>query len=291
MRGGSDAGTFTLFARSILLRSPPASMRCCHSWTRENAACLLRVRHAARAVTAWASACRPTPRRARAASHPDRNAQFEHINAAVVRFRPAGQPAISVDTKKKELVGDFKNAGRELRPKGQPEEVRVHDFIIPKRQGARRALRASTTSTTRQPGLGQCRHRPRHRRLRRREHPPLVAAARAQALSQGRDATAHHRRLRRQQRRPPPPLEVRAAELSPTRPGSGHHRRPSPARHQQVEPHRASPVRLHHPELARQAAGQSRGHRPADRQHDHRYRPHRRLSARRQYLCEGPQGL
>lgn len=62
--------------------------------------------------------------------HPDRNAQFEHINECVGRFRRAGQPAISVDTKKKELVGDFKNAGRELRPKGEPEQVRVHDFMI-----------------------------------------------------------------------------------------------------------------------------------------------------------------
>jgi hypothetical protein len=64
-------------------------------------------------------------------SHPDRNAQFEHINAEVKAFQAAGQPAISVDTKKKELVGDFKNGGRELRPKGQPEPVRVHDFVIP----------------------------------------------------------------------------------------------------------------------------------------------------------------
>ena len=62
--------------------------------------------------------------------HPDRNAQFEHINASLARFRRTGQPAISVDTKKKELIGDFRNAGRELRPTGQPEEVRVHDFMI-----------------------------------------------------------------------------------------------------------------------------------------------------------------
>ena len=62
--------------------------------------------------------------------HPDRNAQFEHINECVGRFRRAGQPAISVDTRKKELIGDFRNAGRELRAKGQPEEVRVHDFMI-----------------------------------------------------------------------------------------------------------------------------------------------------------------
>ncbi len=65
------------------------------------------------------------------ANHPDRNAQFEHINAEVKAFQAAGQPVISVDTKKKELVGDFRNGGRELRPKGQPEPVRVHDFAIP----------------------------------------------------------------------------------------------------------------------------------------------------------------
>lgn len=64
-------------------------------------------------------------------NHPDRNAQFEYINAQIDAFQAAGQPAISVDTKKKELVGDFKNGGRELRPKGDPEAVRVHDFVIP----------------------------------------------------------------------------------------------------------------------------------------------------------------
>jgi hypothetical protein len=63
------------------------------------------------------------------ASHPDRNAQFEHINASVRRFHDRGLPAISVDTKKKELVGDFKNAGREWQPQGEPEAVRVHDFM------------------------------------------------------------------------------------------------------------------------------------------------------------------
>jgi hypothetical protein len=62
------------------------------------------------------------------ASHPDRDAQFEHINAVVKAAVAAGEPVISVDTKKKELVGDFKNAGREWRPRGEPELVRVHDF-------------------------------------------------------------------------------------------------------------------------------------------------------------------
>ena len=62
------------------------------------------------------------------ASHPDRNAQFEHINSTTEDFQRRNQPVISVDTKKKELVGDFKNAGREWQPKGTPEKVQVHDF-------------------------------------------------------------------------------------------------------------------------------------------------------------------
>jgi transposase len=65
------------------------------------------------------------------ASHPDRDAQFAHINAAAEGYVAAGDPVISVDTKKKELVGDFKNGGREWRPKGEPEEVRMHDFALP----------------------------------------------------------------------------------------------------------------------------------------------------------------
>ena len=64
--------------------------------------------------------------------HPDRNAQFGYINEQVLRCQRRGQPAISVDTKKKENVGDFKNAGREWRPRGRPQEVQVHDFPDPK---------------------------------------------------------------------------------------------------------------------------------------------------------------
>jgi hypothetical protein len=61
-------------------------------------------------------------------NHPDRNAQFEYINRRVREQQRQGQPVISVDTKKKELVGDFANAGREWQPRGQPEKVRSHDF-------------------------------------------------------------------------------------------------------------------------------------------------------------------
>ena len=61
-------------------------------------------------------------------SHPDRNAQFEYINRQVIAFQKQQQPVISVDTKKKELVGEFKNPGQEWQPKGKPQEVNVHDF-------------------------------------------------------------------------------------------------------------------------------------------------------------------
>jgi hypothetical protein len=63
--------------------------------------------------------------------HCDRNAQFEHINGQVQRLQKRGQPVVSVDTKKKELIGDFKNPGQEWHPEGQPEEVRVYDFKDP----------------------------------------------------------------------------------------------------------------------------------------------------------------
>ncbi len=65
------------------------------------------------------------------ADHPDRDAQFQNINATVTEYQQREQPVISVDTKKKELVGDFKNAGLEWQTKGQPESVRTYDFAIP----------------------------------------------------------------------------------------------------------------------------------------------------------------
>ena len=66
-------------------------------------------------------------------NHPDRDAQFRYIQRKVRCFQAVAQPVISVDTKKKELVGNFKNAGKQWRPKGTPEPVRVHDFQIPEK--------------------------------------------------------------------------------------------------------------------------------------------------------------
>jgi hypothetical protein len=67
-------------------------------------------------------------------SHPDRDAQFQYINRQVLAFQGDGQPVVSVDTKKKELVGRYRNGGQEWDPQGCPEEVLTHDFPDP-RQG------------------------------------------------------------------------------------------------------------------------------------------------------------
>ena len=72
-------------------------------------------------------------KRLEGAQHPDRDAQFRYLNEQVKAFLAAGQPVVSVDAKKKELVGAFKNGGQEWQPKGQPEVVQVHDFPDPRR--------------------------------------------------------------------------------------------------------------------------------------------------------------
>ena len=91
----------------------------------------------------------------------------------------AGDPVISVDTKKKELVGAYKNGGQEWQPAGQPEQVKVHDFIDPS-TGQGQPLRGVRRGQ--QHRLGQRGHRPRHRRVRREHHPHLVGAGRTSRL-------------------------------------------------------------------------------------------------------------
>ena len=81
-------------------------------------------------------------------SHPDRNAQFEHINAQVKAAQAAGQPVICVDTKKKELIGNFRNSGSDYRPKGCPIDVNMHDF-----KDKERKARSSHTASTIPPSI------------------------------------------------------------------------------------------------------------------------------------------
>ena len=135
-------------------------------------------------------------KRQEGATHPDRNAQFEHINQTADEHLTAGQPVISVDTKKKELVGNFKNGGREWQPKGTPPAVLVHDFptdaegkAIPYgglRHGAQRSLGER--------GLG-----PRHTGVRGGVDSTLVASDGLRRLPRGHDPV-HHGRCGREQR-------------------------------------------------------------------------------------------
>ena len=205
---------------------------------------------------------RQQPSRSR---RPVRTTSTTQVKAALA----AGEPAISVDTKKKELVGDFKNGGREWQPKGEPEEVRVHDFVNP--ELGRRCPTASTTwrrtragsasaSTTTRPAFAVATHPP----LVDGDGPGSATPTRTRLLITADGGGSNGSRVRLWKWE----LQRLADET-----GLTDHRLPPPARHQQVEQDRASAVLVHHPELARQAAGQPRGHRQPDRRHDHRSRP------------------
>ena len=244
-----DAGRSDVAAALDLQEPAPAGGGAADAWATRSATRVVgELLQASRS-----SACRPTARPARAPSHPDRDAQFGYINAE--REGGAwreGQPVISVDTKKKELVGDFKNAGREWRPQGEPEDgpgARLPDQGV----GPGRAVRR--LRPRRQRRLGQRRHRPRHRRLRRATIRRWWQEMGARALSRrahGCSITAdgggsNGSRVRLWKRE----LQRLADETRHC-----HHGLSLAARHQQVEQDRAPPVLLHHHELARQAAGQ-----------------------------------
>ena len=206
--------------------------------------------------------------------HPDRDAQFRYLNDQVREHHSGrGQPVISVDTKKKELVGQYKNGGREWRPTGEPEPVKVHDFPIDQ---LGKAIPYGVYDLAANTGWCQRRHRPRHRRVRRGHDPPLVAGGRRRPLPARRQA-ADHRRRRRLQRLPHPALEDRTGRAG-RRDRAGDHGLPLPARHLQVEQDRAPAVLPHLDELARPTADQPRGHRQPDRRDHH---PHRADRARR----------
>ena len=109
------------------------------------------------------------------AQHPDRDAQFAHINETVSDAIAAGEPVISVDAKKRELIGDFKAVGREFEPKGRPVEVRGHDF---KDKAARARDPLRHLRPDRRRGLGERRDHQRHRPVRGQHDHQLVGAPR-----------------------------------------------------------------------------------------------------------------
>ena len=189
--------------------------------------------------------------------HPDRDAQFRYINEQVKDHQAAGEPVISVDTKKKELVGDYKNAGREWRPTGEPVRGRrpttspTGSWARPSRTGSTtwpRTPAGSTSAPTTTPPRSRSTRSAAGGTARGRHDYPQAAPA------------ADHRRRGRLQRLPHPRLEGRTGRAG-RRDRPGDHRLPLPARHLQVEQDRAPAVLPHHHELARPAADQPRGHR------------------------------
>ena len=129
--------------------------------------------------TSWATALQANRKTKEGSQHPDRDQQFRHINERVSAAIVENRPAISIDTKKKELVGEYENGGREWRPKGEPVAVNVNDF--PDKE-ARQSDPVRRLRHRRQPRVRGRRDHQGDRRLRGRVDPRLVAAARQAAL-------------------------------------------------------------------------------------------------------------
>src|SRR5882672_7098368 len=125
--------------------------------------------------------------------HPDRNAQFEHINAKAIAAQAAGQPIISVDTKKKELVGNYKNGGTDYRPEGDPRRVKVHDFED-KELG--KVVPYGVYDVGANAGWVSVGITSGHGSVRRRLHPPLARRDGARALPKSPRVDDHGRRRR-----------------------------------------------------------------------------------------------
>ena len=215
----------------------------------------------------WGTACRPIARRMRGPIIPTATDSSSASPRCQRRRWRRGEPVISVDTKKKELIGSYKNGGRELAPTGRPILVNTHDFIDKElgqgdpvrdlRRRSRRGLgRVGITADTAQFAVAAIK--------------AGGQAPRSQALPDRQDAD-DHRRLRRLQQLPHPPLEDRAATPGrPDRPDRSESctTRPAP----EVEQDRAPAVQLHLDQLARQTARQ-----PPDRDRpdrlDHHHAP------------------
>ena len=205
-------------------------------------------------------------------SHPDRDAQFTHLNASVGAALADGEPVISVDTKKKKLVADFKNAGREWRPRGEPEEVRVHDFLIEELGRAAPYGVYDLAANAGWVGVG----------MNNDTAAFAVQTIRRwwQGIGRSRYPFAtlvdHHRRWWRQQWLAPAAVEDRAA--TPRQRARHRYRSASfAAWNQQVEQDRTPSVLIHHHELEGQAAGQLPRYRRPDRGNDNQDRPDRTM--------------
>jgi len=204
--------------------------------------------------------------------HEDRDAQFRYLADQVAQHAKAGQPVISVDAKKKELVGAFKNGGREYQPVGEPEQVNVHDFVDPELGKAIPYGIYDVSANTGWVSVGTDHDTSAFAVATLRS---LVEYRRQSPLPQRRQAPDLCRRWWLQ-RIPGAGLEDRTRRVRrPDRPAG--HRQPPATWHQQVEQNRTPAVQPDHHELARPTPQNPPDHRRPDQQYHHRDRPDRAL--------------
>ena len=215
--------------------------------------------------------------------HPDRDAQFRYLADMAQGFIDDDQPAISVDTKKKELIGEFANGGAEWAPVGEPERVGVHDFADRALGEFAKAIPYGIYDLSNDEGwvnVGDVADTAEF----------AVNAIRSLVVSDGpsslprRGTAVDHRRCRRLQRISGPGLEGRTGPPG-GRDRSAHHGVPLSARHVEVEPDRAPHVQLHHHELAGPAPHHRAHHHRTDLGHDHHHRPHHPSRLRPGLVC------
>ncbi len=237
-----------------------------------------------RCCTSWATRLQANVKTREGRQHPDRDAQFRYIAATVTRAQRQRQPTISVDTKKKELVGDFKNGGARWRRTGEPEHVRVHDFII-RAPGHGKAIPYGVYDLRRDEGWVSV-------GIDHDTASFAVNAIRRWWQPMGRRAYPRARSIvitadaGRQQWPARAPLEMgTAAPRESDRPDD--HRLSFPARDEQVEQDRAPPLLAHRHELARHAAREPGGDRQPDCLHAQPRGPPRALRARSAPLPRG----
>ncbi len=209
--------------------------------------------------------CRHSNRKTKeAGKYPDRDAQFEYINAKVEAFQAAGEPVISIDAKKKELLGEFKNGGSDYGPQGEPIEVNAHDFED-KELG--KVVPYGVYDIGANLGYAQPRNRPRHRGVRRQRRPMLARSDGLEALSGMRNLMitadgggSNGSRLRLWKLA----LQQLADETGLIDSGLPDY---PPGGLRRMEQDRASHVLPHHAELARDATPQPPHRHRTDRQH------------------------
>ena len=222
--------------------------------------------------------------------HPDRNAQFEYINTNILSAQAEGQPVISVDTKKKELIGNYRNGGTDYRPEGKPLRVKVHDFIDKELGKVAPYGIYDVTANAGFVSLGITSDTAEFAVAAIRTWIGRIGWARYPGMRElVPDLIRDHGGLRRLEWCPRQIVENAIADPR-RRDRRVAPRAPLSAGHVEMEQNRAPDVLLHHTELARTAPHRSRRRRRADRRDDNQNRPHRRVRPRRGDLRKRYQG-